>query len=191
MSTQWEAAVAQWHANRRLRVAIGLAVLIALVHLAFARSDAVRAQAAAYRTERNLLVRLEGAAADATWAERAKEAEAALEVLEAQLTSVAGSGEAQAELQALLTAIATAAGIAQPAVRTEGAVAVDGLPGVLEVSGRLAGGTNAAASQALLAELAGRPWVRVERIDLRDGSPGDVQMIVRAYYRLDDARAVP
>lgn len=191
MSSQWDVLVAQWRGNRRLRVAIGLAALVALAHLAFARSDVLGEEAAAYRAERNLLVRLEGAAADATWVQRADDAEAALAALEAQLTSVAGSGEAQAELQALLTAVATTAGVAQPAVRTEGAIAVEGLPGVLEVSGRLAGGTTAAASQTMLADLAGRPWVRVERIDLRDGSPGDVQMIVRAYYRLDSPGTAP
>jgi hypothetical protein len=191
MNAQWEQAAAQWRANRRLRIAVGLALLFVLAHIAFARGDAVEAQAADYWSERNLLVRLEGAAADASWTARADEAEEAREALEAQLAAVAGSGEAQAELQALLTAAATSAGVTQPSVRTEGAIAVEGLPGVLEVSGRLAGGTTAAASHALLSDLAGRSWVRVERIDLRDGSPGDLQMIVRAYYRLDRAEVAP
>lgn len=183
MSPQWEALAAQWRANRRLRIGIGVAALVALLHVALSRSDAVEAAAAEYRSDRALLQRLEGAAADAAWTTRADEAESALAALEAEIKSVAGNGEAQAELQALLNGAATAAGIGQPTVRTEAAVELDGLPGVLEVSGRLAGATTAASTQALLADLAARPWVRVERVDLRDGAPGDVQMIVRGYFR--------
>lgn len=191
MSETWAPLKSQWHANRRLRIAIGLAAVFALLHLAMSRSDAIDEQVTSYRTDRALLARLEGAAADEAWPQRAEDAEAALADLEAQIKAVAGNGEAQAELQALLSGVAATAGIGQPAVRTEGAVAVEGLPGVIEVSGRLAGATTAASTQALLAELAARPWVRVERVDVRDGGPGDVQMIVRGYFRLAGAEAAP
>lgn len=191
MNAQWSALQAQWRANRRLRIGVGMALLVGLAHLALARGDALDDYATEYRGDRALLVRLEGAAADASWTTRADDAEAALGELESQLKAVAGSGEAQAELQALLAGVATTAGLAQPAIRTEGAVAVDGLPGVVEVSGRLAGATTAAATNALLADLASRPWVRVERIDLRDGAPGELQMIVRGYFRMAAREEAP
>lgn len=191
MSTQWSTLKAQWLANRRLRIAAGMALAFGLLHLAFASGEANEARAAEYRSDRALLVRLEGAAADDAWPERADDAETSLAELESQLKVVAGSGEAQAELQALLASVATTAGVAQPAVRTEGAVGVEGLPGVIEVSGRLAGATSASSTQALLADLATRPWVRVERIDLRDGTPGDLQMIVRGYFRENANEAAP
>lgn len=191
MSAQWESLKAQWAANRRLRIAVGLAALFGLLHLAMARGEVNEARSVEYRSDRALLLRLEGAAADEAWKTRADDAEAALAELESRIKAVAGSGEAQAELQALLAGAALAAGIGQPAVRTEGAAPVEGLPGVMEVSGRLSGSTTAASSQALLADLAARPWVRVERIDLRDGAPGDLQMIVRGYFRESDAGGEP
>ena len=168
-----------------------VSLLVALAHGALALSERHGATADAYAADRKLLVRLEGAAADDAWTARAEEAEQALAALESQLKAVAGPGEAQAELQALLATQATVAGLQQPAVRSERAVPVEGLDGLLEVSARLTASGAAPAVQAILADLAARPWVRVERADIRDGSPGEVQMIVRGYYRQAGPEAAP
>jgi len=93
------------------------------------------------------------------------------------------SRAAQAELQALLSGIASAAGIAAPRARSQAAVEVAGLPEVWQVVARLDVTTPAASLEALLRELAKRPWVRVERIEIRDATPAQAQLIVRAYVR--------
>ncbi|HAI58559.1 MAG TPA: hypothetical protein DCM32_01595 [Xanthomonadaceae bacterium] len=174
---------AQWQANRRLRIAVGLAALFGLLHLAFALSDARSARIEAYLTDRALLERLEGAAADAEWVGRATEAREALDAMEATMAAAVGAGEAQAELQALLDGLATGAGIAGSRVRSEAAVPIEGLPGVWQVVARLDASASPTAIEALLHELAGRPWLRVERIEIRDGNPGPIQLVVRAYLR--------
>lgn len=186
MSTQLQAArasvMAQWQANRRLRLAVGVALLVAVLNLALQWNDARSAQVASFQTDRSLLARLEGAAADDAWLTRATEAEEALAALEKTLTTVAGPGEAQAELQALLTNAATSAGVQQVRVRTDGVAEIESVPEVWEVSARVVGDTTPASVEAFLRDLAARPWVRVERIEARDGSPGQSQIIVRGFF---------
>ena len=183
--------IAQWRANRRLRAFAAIALLAVVANLAAAMGDARRDTITAYRADQQLLVRLEGAAADAAWTGRAREASEALAAREATLVAVAGAGQAQAELQAALSAAATAAGIPDPAVRTEGAADVEGLTGIREVSARLAGTASGPAATALLADLARRGWIRVDRVEIRDGTPGQVQLVVRGYFRDAPAEATP
>lgn len=175
--------LAQWRASRRLRLFAGLALLMGVAHLVALAADARKERTSAFERDRPLLARLEGAAADGAWVQRADEAEAALAGIEQSMAAVAGGGQAQAELQAMLSAAATAAGLTGVVVRTEGAAEVEGVAGVWEVSARLSATAAGAASTQLLRDLGGRRWLRVDRVDLRDGSPGQVQMILRAYYR--------
>lgn len=174
---------AQWRANRRLRVAVGLAALVAVVHVAVLLSESRAAMIERYVADRALLARLEGAAADASWTARAVDAREALAAMEATMADAAGAGEAQAELQALLTGIATSAGLQSPRARSEAAIDVEGMPSLWQVVARLDATAPAGALDALLLDLAQRPWVRVERIDVRDGEPAQVQLVVRAYLR--------
>lgn len=174
---------AQWQASRRLRLALGVAALIAVLHAVVSLAEARAAQIERYLADRALLERLQGAAADAAWTARASEAGAALAALEASMASAGSAGEAQAELQALLSGVASAAGIAAPRARSQAAVEVAGLPEVWQVVARLDVTTPAASLEALLRELAKRPWVRVERIEIRDATPAQAQLIVRAYVR--------
>lgn len=183
--------IAQWHANRRLRAFAAIALLAVVANLAAAMGEARRETITAYRADQQLLVRLEGAAADAAWTDRAREATEALAAREATMVVVAGPGQAQAELQAALSAAAVAAGIPDAAVRTEGAAEVEGLPGVREVSARLAGTASGPAATALLADLARRGWIRVDRVEIRDGAPGQVQLIARGYFREAPEGATP
>lgn len=182
-------ARAQWQANRRLRAFTALAIIALTANVAASLGDSRAARVAAYQSDRALLDRLEGAAADSAWSQRAIDADAALEALEGSMVAVASPGQAQAEFQALLATAATSAGIADAAVRTEGAAPVDGLAGVWEVSARLAAPASGAASTALLREIESRPFLRIDRVDVRDGSPGQVQIIARAYFRDDASEA--
>ena len=97
----------------------------------------------------------------------------------------------QAELQALLATSAESAGIPDAAVRTEGAAEVEGVPGVWEVSGRLAGSAAGPASSALLRELSRHRWVRVDLLEIRDDGTDRLQMIVRGYYRMPVEAVAP
>lgn len=174
--------LAQWRENRRLRVALGIAALIGVLNLVSAIDLARESTIRQYKADRGLLMRLEGAAADEAWRERAASANEQRAALEASLTRVAGPGEAQAELQAQLVAAAAAAGLPDARVRTEGAVAVEGQPDVLQVVARLDSPAAPASAEALLREIAGRLWMRVERVEVRDGAPGQVQMIVAGHF---------
>jgi hypothetical protein len=178
-----DALLAQWRSNRRLRYASGIALLFLVIHVAAALAGARAATIAAYREGQALLVRLQGAADDDSWLARAAEAEEALRGLESGMPVAAGASEAQAELQAQLQALAAQVGMVQPRIRAESAMVLDDLPGIRVVLARLDGGLNGDGVSTMLKALAERPWLRVERIDLRDGSPGQAQIVVRAHFR--------
>ena len=178
-----DALLAQWRANRRLRYACGVALLFLALHVAAALGDARSEAITAYRNGQALLLRLEGAAADAAWMQRADEAQQALEALTSGMPVAAGASEAQAELQAQLQALASQAGMVQPRIRAETALELDELPGIRVVLARLDGGLSGPGTATLLKALAERPWLRVERIDLRDGSPGQAQIVIRGHFR--------
>jgi hypothetical protein len=183
MSDAWASVLSQWRANRRLRIAVGLALLVAVLHAAVALSEARGQRIERYLDDRTLLGRLEGAAADDAWTARATEARDALAAMEGTMASAAGAGEAQAELQAMLAGMATTAGLDQPRVRSEAAIDVEDVPGLWQVVARLDASASPAGVEGLLRELAQRPWLRVERIEVRDGTPAPMQLIVRAYLR--------
>ncbi len=187
MSDAWQSIRVQWDANRRLRIAVGLALLVAVLHAAVAMSEARGERIERYLDDRTLLGRLEGAAADEAWTGRASEASDALAAMEGTMASAAGAGEAQAELQAMLSGIATSAGLGQPRVRSEAAIDVEGVPGLWQVVARLDASAPPAAIELVLRELAQRPWLRVERIEVRDGTPAPMQLIVRSYLRKAEA----
>jgi len=186
-----EPLVAQWRASRRLRIFVLLAAVALAANVATAVSGWAGQRQGDYASGHRLLLRLQQAAADAAWPERAGQAEAALAGLEDTLVDVAGAGQAQAEMQAALATAAAAAGLVDAAVRTEAAVAVDGVPAVLEVSARVAGAANGPVGTALLAELARQRWLRIDRVEIRDDAPGQIQLVVVGYFRQADAGAVP
>jgi len=181
----------QWRANRRLRIAAGVALVVAVINLALYAGDERRAAVAQYQADAGLLARLEGAAADDAWIQRAEAAAGTLQAVEARFTRVAGAGEAQAELQARLSGFAATAGLPDARVRTEGATPVEGMPEVLEVSARLDASGPITAMDALLRALAESSAFVVERAEVRDGDTAQLQLIVRGYFLLGEATAWP
>lgn len=177
----------QWRGNRRLRIALGLALLIGAAHLAVSLGAARQATVAQYAADAALLARLQGAAADAAWKTRADEATAAVLAAEAGFTRVASAGEAQAELQARLAGLAATAGLGEARVRSEAAVAVEEQPDLLEVAARLEAAGPVAAVDALLLALVDQPALRVERVEVRDGAVAQLQLIVRGHFLLGPA----
>ncbi len=191
MNALLQSLVAQWRANRRLRLFALLAVFAIVANIAAMSSESLSERITAYATDHRLLQRLEEAAADEAWTQRAEAASAALLDAEVGITEVAGTGQAQAEMQALLAAAAVSAGIPDAAIRTEGAAEVEGVPGVWEVSARLAGSARGPVATALLGELSRHRWVRVDQIEIRDDASGQLQMILRGYFRMPAAESAP
>jgi len=183
MSSTLEQLQGQWRSNRRLRIATGLAGVVLVLNLVAGFDDRRAETIADYQRQHALLQRLEGAAADAEWIARAEAAAGARSDLEGQITPVAGPGEARAELQAQLTAMASASGLGDIRVRTEGAVPMENLADVWQVVARLDASATPAATDAFLRDLATRLWIQVERIEVRDGAPGQIQMIVNGVFR--------
>jgi hypothetical protein len=183
MSSALEQLRSQWRSNRRLRVATGLAGVVLVLNLVAGLDDRRAEAIAEYQRQHDLLQRLEGAAADGEWTARAEAAATARSGLEEQITGVAGPGEARAELQAQLTALASASGLGDIRVRTEGAVPVEDLPDVWLVVARVDASATPVATEAFLRDLAARLWIQVERVEVRDGAPGQIQMIVNGVFR--------
>lgn len=178
----WQKCLTEWNGSRRLRIGVGVVLVVCCVHLAFSRSESISSAAPAYRADLELLARLEGAAADATWPQRAEQASLALASVESRFTSVESGGEAQAELQALLAQQAESVGFSGSRIRTESASELADPTGVIEVVGRFDASGAPAAVDALLIALASTPWIRVERIDIADGDPTTVMIVVRGYF---------
>lgn len=179
-----ENMAAQWRDNRRLRMAVLVALVVLALHLLDGlgrhREAAMQAQA----SDARLGQRLAQLAAQPEWRARAKQAEGELEVLRREMRVVSSNGQAQAEVQAWLTDFAKAQTIAEPAVKVQEVLAVPGHPGLVQVLARLDGQLPAFSQRALAKSLAAAlPWVQVERLEIGDQEVAKVSMVVRAYYR--------
>ena len=182
--------VHEWRGNRRLRLG-ALAVLAILgLQLVLWRSDARAARVEEYRRGAELLARIESASRESAWIQRAAATE---QVLQAQLASIPvvdSDGLAQAEMQAWLSDLAALAGIPDPTVRVENAIAVEGHPDLWQVLGRLDGTVPAGGIQVLVRTLsAAGPWFQVERLELQDGRGARLSMVLRGYFREGEAVA--
>lgn len=184
MQPEWMHEVRQqWQDNRRLRVACGLALLVVLVQIVLVLGDRRDTLIAQYRNDARLLQRLQEAGREAAWPQRAEEARTARLALEETLPVARTPGEAQAEWLARLAAMANAAGLAQPRVRTEPAVEVEGRPDLWQVVARLDAGFNATSLAQFLRAAAGVPALRIERIEARDGAQNQLQVVAVTVFR--------
>jgi len=174
--------VAQWRSNRRLRLACGVAVLFVVFNVASSLSASRSETAATYRDAHRLWQRLDGAARDAVWIERAAESSKAIEQVVSTMATASGDGQAQAEAQAILQGLAAAAGLPAAIVRSEGAVLQREPIAIWEVAARLDAQGGMAEINALLSAIAAQQWVQVERVDVGDGEPGRLQLTMRAYF---------
>lgn len=175
---------AEWQHNRRLRIG-GLAIvailgLQAIVHLSDARAQRIEQ----YERDARLLDRLEEASGEAAWPERAREAATELEKLRATLPVASSEGLAQAELQAWLGDLAVFAGIGNPSVRVEPALAVEGEPALWQVLARLEGDMSDTQTPLMMRTLAAAlPWYRTERLQVQGGGTPRVSLVIRGYFR--------
>lgn len=185
MRTQWQQALQQWRASRRLRVGVMAVALIAGLHLVLGLGDRNRALADEYRQQAGLLERLDEASRESAWPDHAARAEAALAEEKDTIPQVSSAGLAQAELQTWLTAQASAASLTEPRVRAETTLEVPGHEDLWQVIARLDGVAPEYGLQPFVRGLSeGLPWVQVERLEVAEGRGSTrVSVIVRGYYR--------
>ena len=175
---------AQWSDNRRLRVAVLVALVVMALHLLDGlgrhREAAMQAQASDARLGRGLAQ----LAAQPEWAARAKQAEAELDVLRREMRAVSSAGQVQAEIQTWLTELAKAQNVANPTVKVQEVLDVPGHPALVQVLARLDGDLPAFSQKALARRLAAAlPWIQVERLEIGDQGAAKLSLVVRAYYR--------
>lgn len=186
---RWHAAVREWRANRRLRLGVLVALWAALVQLVLVLSDYNAGRSSQYHRDRALLERMQAAGEQKQWPARAAEVEAGLLQLRADLPRAASAGLAQAELQAGLGEMAASAGLAAVTARTEPTVEVAGHPELWQVLGRMEGQATSAQLAAFLQALAARrPWLQVDRLELRGDDLIEITLIARGYYARGDSK---
>lgn len=189
MRARWARIDEEWRANRRLRMAVLIALVVLSVNVIVSLETRKQALIASYTSDLELQARLEGVSRQVQWKLRAKDAEARLEALRGQLPVVSGSGLAQAELQSWLTQLASAAGLAEPQVKVEDTLEVEGHPDLWQVLARLDGQLPAYGQAAFLRAVSdGLPWIQVERLEIAEGMPARVGLTVRGYYRRGQAQ---
>lgn len=188
MRAQWEKMRAEWQSNRRLRLGALVALLVIATHGLLVMGDRRQAIEDAYAKDLALQARMEGIGRDAQWPARADEAEAKYAALLEAIPLVTGSGLARAELQNWLTQFATSAAVSEPKVRVEDSLEVPGHPGMWQVLARLDGRIeqygHAGFARALSDAL---PWIQVERLEIAEGAPARVSVVVRGFYRQSTA----
>jgi hypothetical protein len=186
---QWQRIRAEWDRSRRLRLG-ALAILGILgLQLVLTLSDARARQAGQYGRDAGLLSRLEEASRESAWPARAKAASAELAKAQASIPAASTGGLAQAELQAWLGDLAVFAGIGNPTIKVEPALAVDGQPELWQVLARLDGDMSETRAPLLMHTLsAALPWFRTERLDVQSGAAPRVSLVIRGYFRKGDDR---
>lgn len=183
-----ERLAAEWRASRRLRLIVLIVLVVVAGHglsALAARTDADRQR---YASDLELQLRLEGLRGPNLWAPRADEAEAALEAANGRVPEVSSAGSAQAELQAWMTALAAGTGIPDARIRVEDTLDVPGHPGLWQVLGRIDGQIPQYGHGTFLRALSeGLPWIQADRIEIGDGTPARLSLVVRGYYRRAEA----
>ncbi|TKS52807.1 hypothetical protein E4582_11240 [Luteimonas yindakuii] len=185
IATQRDRVLSEWRANRRLRLAVLVIVLVAGVHLALSASDRRALKIEEYRRDAELVERLRDASAESAWPARAEEAAQRLAEVHESLPQVASTGLAQAEIQAWLAQQAQAAGLGEPRVRVETTLDVPGHPELWQVLARLDATVSPGGLGSFLHAVAGGlPWIQVERLDISTTAEGQrLVLTARGYYR--------
>ncbi|MFN3703335.1 hypothetical protein [Thermomonas sp.] len=175
---------AQWSGNRRLRMAVLVALVVLTLHMLDGLSRYREAAMQAQASDARLMRGLAELAAQPEWVARAKQAETELEVLRRQMRTVSSAGQVQAEIQVWLTEFAKTQNLANPTVKVQEVLDVPGHPTLVQVLARLDGNLPAFSQRALVRGLAAAlPWIQVERLEIGDQGAAKLSLVVRAYYR--------
>ena len=187
---QWIKARDEWRVNRRLRLAVLVALIVLSVHALVTLNEQKNALVDRYTADLELQARMQGINQQSEWTARAEEAQARLEKLREQMPAVTGSGLAQAELQSWLSRFATDTAVMEPMIRVEDTLEVPNYPGMWQVLARLEGKVPEFGQAAFVRALSeGLPWIQVERLEIDEGTPARINVVVRGYYRHAPAMA--
>jgi hypothetical protein len=187
-SPRLESLRQQWRGNRRLRIAALVAAAVLLLHAVFSLADRRDALGERIAGDEDLLVRLERAATETAWPDRALEAQARLREMRASLPEAGNEGRARAELQAWLSLQASQAGLSEVQIRIQDVVD----PELQQALARMDASLPRSQLGRLLDALGqGLPWVQVERLEISAGDPASVLVVVRAYYRREAVLDAP
>ncbi|MGV8923865.1 MAG: hypothetical protein ACOH1L_11055 [Thermomonas sp.] len=185
---RWDKVLQEWRQSRRLRLAILVVGLVLGLHLVLLLSDRQQTLAKDFASQAGMLARLQDASREAAWPRRAAQAEQALTAERNTIPAVRSAGLAQAELQAWLTAQGATAGLQSGRATAETTLEVPGHPGLWQVIARLDAEVPPGGLEPLLVAISGGlPWIQVQQLDVTAGTPMRLSMIVRGYYRRDDA----
>lgn len=190
---QWARVRQEWRQNRRLRVGGMIVVLILGTHGLLRLADARKADAEQLARDAALLRRFNDATRETAWPKRNRDVRERLKAVEQSIPGVRSDGAARADAQAWLTQLATDAVLAEPRVRIETSIDIDGHPDMLQVMGRLDGTVPRKLDLAPLVRglSAGLPWRQVEMLEIGEAEPVQVAVILRNYYRRDPMAQVP
>lgn len=181
---QWRKVRDEWRANRRLRLAGLVALVFLVLHAVSVLEDRRQNLARQYGNDLELQARLEGMRGQKDWDTRAIQAEAALEDMRNRVPDVSGGGLAQAELQNWLTELGAKTALSEARVRVEQTMDVPGYPDMWQVMGRLDGQIPQYGNAAFLRAVSeGLPWIQAENLEIGEGTPARMSLVVRAYYR--------
>lgn len=187
---QWQKIRDEWRGNRRLRMAVLVVVVILATHAVMTLEDQRRSLEGRYLSDQELLARLHEVNGQATWVGHARRAQEQLKVLHDKVPAVQQAGSAQAELQSWLGELAKTTGVLEPRVRVEETLDVPDHPQMWQVLARLEGQIPPFGQAAFTRAVAdGLPWIQVERLEIADGSPARLALIVRGYYRRGEPEA--
>ena len=181
----------QWLQTARLRYFTLLGLMIIGVHGVLTVADRRDALVKDYQQDRDLMARLRSASAQSEWLKHSERAQGQLVALLRSLPFARTDGQAQAETRAWLEEQGKEGNLQNVTIRVEESLEVLGHPGMRQVLARLDGAASLMEVRGFLRSLSlALPWVQAQRMELSDGQPGKVSVIVRSYYR-DASLPVP
>lgn len=174
----------QWLQTARLRYFTLLGLMILGAHGVLTVADRRDALVKDYQQDHELMVRLRSASAQSEWLKHSERAQGQLVALLRSLPFAKTDGQAQAETRAWLEEQGKEGNLQNVTIRVEESLEVPAHPGMRQVLARLDGETSLMEVRDFLRSLSSAlPWVQAQRMELSEGQPGKVSVIVRSYYR--------
>lgn len=191
MAPSLERLRVQWLQTARLRYFTLLGLMILGAHGVLTVADRRDALVKDYEQDRDLMARLRSASAQSEWLKHSERAQGQLVALLRSLPLAKTDGQAQAETRAWLEEQGKEGNLQNVTIRVEDSLEVPGHPGMRQVLARLDGAASLMEVRGFLRSLSlALPWVQAQRMELSEGQPGKVSVIVRSYYR-DASLPVP
>ncbi len=181
----------EWQRNARLRAGLFIVIGILALYAYLLMGDLKAAWKEAYGEETVRLQKIHALSGQTVWLQRAEQAKALRETLEAQIPKAQTSGLAQAAFQTKLREIAAPYG---EAVRLQVSApsADDKLPGLWRVPATMDGNLPIRQVQQLLNDIESQPvLITIETLSISNRQNPRFNIAVQAYYRLPAGNPPP